>query len=94
MRYKLHPKNILISLWFRKARFFSNSLKGGPANRRTRGTYKRKIHPPKKYIYLRKRREYLVTPLMDLVIQQHHFGFSSLKSLGHFMKRNVGKNTG
>ena len=50
-----------------------------------------KPRPPKKYVYLRRKKDYLLTPLMDIVLQQYHYGFSTLKSFKCFLERNTSK---
>lgn len=50
-----------------------------------------KPRPPKKYVYLRRKKDYLLTPLMDIVLQQYHYGFSTLKSFKYFLERNMSK---
>jgi len=42
---------------------------------------------PNRFFNLKKKDEYIVTPLLDLTIQQYHFGFSSLASFKSYLKR-------
>lgn len=42
---------------------------------------------PSRFFNLRRKDEYIVTPLLDLTIQQYHFGFSSMSSFKSYLKR-------
>lgn len=82
---KLHSTTApLFRIWSRKFDFTRVRLKG----------HRRRFYrprPPKKFVYLRRKRDYLLTPLMDTVLQQYHFGFSSLNSFKYFLERNTSK---
>ncbi len=45
----------------------------------------------RKYHYLRRKNDYIVTQLMDLVFQQYHYGFSSLSSFKSYIKMYAGR---
>lgn len=41
----------------------------------------------KRFIRLRRKNDYIITELMDLVFQQYHYGFSTLTSFRMFLKK-------
>lgn len=66
--------------------------------RKRKKFYQRKkwnYHQRPKYIWLRRKRDYRITPLVNLVFQQYHYGFSTLASFKAYVRKiNAGACTG
>ena len=52
---------------------------------------RRQIPYPSKFFWLKRRKNYVITQLMDLVFQQYHYGFNSFASFKSYLRRYGGR---
>lgn len=82
-RFSRQTGSKLLHSWFTKYDFTKARRRRGK-----RWWYQRPPKRPKRFVYVRRLHHYLVSPLMDAILQQHHFGFSSLTSFKCFVQKN------